>query len=108
MKAKQSNSLDRTDANRISRAYTVEITPRTWWGRAIAVAVFAALLSSVFLFFSLLVAVGAAIVALTFVIGALKYLAKEPPRPGRQVDQYKSNVIDTERSENDGVYRSRS
>jgi hypothetical protein len=108
MKAKQSNSLDQTDANRISRVYTVEITPRTWWGRAIAVAVVAALLSSVFLFFSLLVAIGAAIVVLTFVIGTLKYLAKGPPRPGGQVDQHKLNVIDTERSENDGVYRSRS
>ena len=101
MKAKPSNSLEKSDPHRISYAYTVELTPRTWWGKAIAVAVVAALLSSVFLFFSLLVAIGAAIVALTVLIGTLKYFAKSPPRPSWKGDQPKSKIIDTKRSGHD-------
>lgn len=107
MKAKPNNSLDKIDAQPVVREYAVVVTPRTWWGRAIVFAVVAALLFSTFLFFSLLVAIGAAIVTLTVLIGMLNYVTKGPTRSRRQVDQDTSSVVDTERSDHDGVYRPR-
>ena len=82
----------------------METAPRSWWGRTIVVTVAAALLGSVFLFFSLLVAIGAALIALTVVIGLLKHFAGSQSGSGRPVDQDRSSVIDTERADDDGVY----
>lgn len=107
MKAKPDNSLEKADARQFSREYAVEMTPHTWWGRAIVVAISIALLSLAFLFFSLLVAIAAALVALTILIGVLKNVSKGPPHSVGQVDEDKSSVIDTQRSGQDGICRPR-
>jgi hypothetical protein len=107
MKAQSDNSLEGIDQQPLVREYTVEIAPRSWWGRTIVVTVAVALLGSALLFFSLLIAIGAALIAFTVVIGLLKHLAGGQSGSGRPHDQNRSSVIDTERSDDDGVYRPR-
>ncbi|MEJ2631499.1 MAG: hypothetical protein P8011_01200 [Acidihalobacter sp.] len=83
MKEKPNTSLRKNGEQPFVGEYVVTVTPHTWWGRVILTAVLAVLLSGVFLFFSLLIAVGAAIIALAILIGMLKYPTGSSSRPGR-------------------------
>ena len=107
MKATPDKLPESADAHQTVREFSVAFTPRTRWSQAIVVVVFAAIFSLALFFFSLFVAVGAALVALTIMIGMLRSLAKGPRRSGRRIDENASGVIDTERSPDDGIYRPR-
>ena len=95
-------SPGRYGKHRIIREYTVEIAPRTWLGRTLVGVVIAALLVSVFFIFSVLIAVGAVVVALAVAVGILTYIGKG--RAGEAVKRERTGVIITERRGKNGVY----
>lgn len=82
MKSTPNNALERAGEHATPRVYTVTISPRTGWGRAILLSVVAILLSFAFVFLSLLVAIGLAFVAFVFVIAVSQMIAKAPPTAG--------------------------
>ena len=107
MKAKPDRLPEKADAQQFVREYALEITPHTWWGRSIVVVVFAAILSLTLFFFSLFIAFGVALVALTILIGMLKSVARSPDRSDARVEEERSSVINTQRSLHDRVCRPR-
>lgn len=90
--------------HRIVREYTVEIAPRTWLGRTLVGVVIAALLLSLFFIFSVLIAVGAVVVALAVAVGILTYIRTGKGRAGAAVKRKRTGVIITERPGKNGVY----
>ncbi len=103
----QNELPERNHSHRLGRGYAVEIAPRSWLGRVLVGSVVAALLVAGFFFFSVLVAVGAAIIVLAVAIGILKYILGGRTYPGRRAGADRPGIIDTERSAHDGVYRPR-
>ncbi len=96
------------------RSYNVEFKPRSFVGRTIFGVIATVLVIAGFVFFSVFLAIGLALLVLAIVIGLLRQLA-----PGKSNNEtlrsqapkadppHTPTIIDVEQSSEDGVYRPR-
>lgn len=86
---------------------TIRIDPGSWSGRLVIGLVLATLLFLVLFFFSIFLAIGAVIIGLAALLGIFNYVTGRTKAEGIRTERDGTNVIDAERSPEDGVYRPR-
>ena len=95
------------EAERTIYGHTIQFAPRNWYERLVVGLVLATLLFLILLFFSMFLALGAVIIGLAAVVAIFKYVTGRRGPEGMRNERDGANVIDAERSPEDGVYRPR-